>query len=98
MKKQVHKKLEKARRLLQICKYSESLDQLKFIDSNKLNDIEKEEYYLLKSESLLFLGEYQHNYLDDAIELLKSSINHDKYAQAKYLKVNVGQEPCAPAY
>jgi len=42
--------------------------------------------YLLKAECLLFLGDYDHDYPDRAIQVYKATSEHSLFAQAKYLK------------
>ena len=86
MKLQIKESLTAAKKLLEESNYKASLAILANLEICELESYEKSEYYILLGENLLFLGDYDQDYLDKAINILKGSSYHEMYARAKYLR------------
>ena len=86
IKSQIIQTLEQARGLLAGTEYRKSLELLKGLDISGLDLTDRGEYCLLMGENLLFLGEYDHDYPDEAVRLYKSTSEHGRFGKAKYLK------------
>ncbi|MBN1212796.1 MAG: sigma 54-interacting transcriptional regulator, partial [candidate division Zixibacteria bacterium] len=86
IKAQIIQILGQARRFLQENKHRASLDLLSSLDASDLDLSSQGDLYLLKAECLLFLGDYNHDYPDRAIQVYKATSEHSLFAQAKYLK------------
>ncbi|MFZ5981090.1 MAG: sigma 54-interacting transcriptional regulator [Candidatus Zixiibacteriota bacterium] len=86
IKSQIIQILEQARGLLAGTEYRKSLELLKGLDVSGLDVTDMGEFCLLMGENLLFLGEYDHDYPEEAIKLFKATSEHGRFGKAKYLR------------
>ena len=84
--KTVNKQLETAKEHLINKDFHLAINILNSFDIDEISDTLIGEYYLIKSECLLNLGDFDHHYPDSAITFFKQSSIHANFAFAKYLK------------
>jgi len=86
IKSQIIQILDQARGLLAGTEYRKSLELLQGLDKSGLDVTDRGDFCLLMGENLLFLGDYDHDYPDEAIQIFKSTSSHVHFGKAKYLK------------
>jgi DNA-binding NtrC family response regulator/Tfp pilus assembly protein PilF len=100
-------KLTAVKKLIDQGKHKEALEALQAIESQAAGSDWEGQFHLLMSEAKLYIGDYEQQHADIAIQFYKLTDRHEEYAFAKYLKawhlqaVNLkeeAQEPLVESY
>ncbi len=79
--------IHKVRELLKQRRYSQAIQAIDSIVPS--GNIEQAEVCLLRTEAMLALGDYNHNFVDQELETLKPTGNISLFALAKYFKARI---------
>lgn len=82
----INRKLETAQINLNDSNPEAALEILEDLDTTNLTETEYADYLLIKAEALILKNEYKHNLPSKAVELLRLTDDHNRYAMAKYLE------------